>query len=210
VSAARPALPAVSVGVSSNVRPHIQPPSVCHALKTLLVILLLLLVIAVVALLVAKRLGLLGGAAGPWPLYVKRPLSQPEQVLYHRLIRALPEHIVLAQVQVSRVLGVKKGANFHEWNNRINRLSYDFVVCAKDSTVIAAIELDDKSHESASRKKTDEKKNKASADAGLRLLRWQVRSLPSEQAVRDELLPKALAESVPDQAAGKRRSAGVA
>ena len=68
--------------------------------------------------------------------------DRPEQLLYHRLVRALPEHIVLAQVQASRVLGVKKGYRFHEWSNRINRLSYDFVVCGKDSTVIAAIELD--------------------------------------------------------------------
>lgn len=122
-----------------------------------------------------------------WPFYVKRPLSQPEQVLYHRMIRALPEHIVLAQVQVSRVLGVKKGAKFHEWNNRINRLSYDFVVCTKDSTVIAAIELDDKTHEGSSRASTDEKKNKASADAGLRLIRWHVRSLPSEEIIREQI-----------------------
>jgi NOL1/NOP2/fmu family ribosome biogenesis protein len=179
-------------------------------LKSLFVILLILLVVAVIALLLAKRMGLLGAAAGAWPFYVKRPLTQPEQVLYHRLVRALPEHIVLAQVQVSRVLGVKKGFNFHEWNNRINRLSYDFVVCAKDSTVIAAIELDDKSHEAASRARTDEKKSKATADAGLRLLRWQVRSLPSEQAIRDELLPKALPEARPEQAASGRRGAGVA
>jgi hypothetical protein len=178
--------------------------------KTLLFVLLVLLGVAIIALVLAKRFGLVGGTSGTWPFYVRRPLSQPEQVLYHRLIRALPEHIVLAQVQVSRVLGVKKGANFHEWNTRINRLSYDFVVCSNDSTVIAAIELDDKSHESASRVKTDEKKNKASADAGLRLVRWQVRSLPSEEAVRDELLTRAPPESKPDQAANKRRSTGVA
>jgi hypothetical protein len=179
-------------------------------LKTLLVVLVLLIIIAVLALVVAKRLGLVGGTSGTWPFYVKKPLSQPEQVLYHRLIRALPEHIVLAQVQVSRVLGVKKGSNFHEWNNRINRLSYDFVVCSKDSRVVAAIELDDKSHESTSRARTDEKKNKASADAGLRLVRWQVASLPSEQAIRDELLSKALASSTSDQTAESQRGAGVA
>jgi hypothetical protein len=179
-------------------------------LKSLLVILLILLVITVIALLLAKRMGLLGAAASTWPYYVKRPLTQPEQVLYHRLIRALPEHIVLAQVPVSRILGVKKGANFHEWNNRINRLSYDFVVCAKDSTVIAAIELDDKSHETPSRVKADAKKNKASADAGLRLIRWHVRSLPSEQTIRDELLPKALTDARPESAANCRRGAGVA
>lgn len=151
--------------------------------------LLLLLVLVAVALVIFKSLGLLTGRSSrPWPFYVKRPLSQPEQVLYHRMIRALPEHIVLAQVQVSRVLGVKKGANFHEWNNRINRLSYDFVVCSKDSTVVAAIELDDKTHEFRDRVFTDEKKNRASADAGLRLIRWHVRSLPSEELIRQELL----------------------
>ena len=138
-------------------------------------------------LLLLKRL-LFRTSAPRWPFYVRKLLSQPEQVLYHRLIRALPEHIVLAQVQVSRVLGVKKGFNFYEWNNRINRLSYDFVVCGKDSTVIAAIELDDKTHEDAARARTDDKKNKATVAAGLRLVRWSVRALPSEEAIRSELL----------------------
>ena len=157
--------------------------------KSLVVAGFVVLLLVVLALAVLKKLRLLkGGAGSPWPFYVKRPLSQPEQVLYHRLIRALPDHIVLAQVQVSRVLGVKKGSNFHEWNNRINRLSYDFVVCGRDSTVLAAVELDDKSHEESSRAKTDEKKSKASADARLRLIRWHVRSLPTEEDIRAELL----------------------
>ncbi len=152
----------------------------------LFVIIVLALVVAV--LLYLWKQGLLAGkGAGPWPFYVKKPLSQPEQVLYHRLVRALPDHIVLAQVQVSRVLGVKKGSNFIEWNNRINRMSYDFVVCAKDSTVVAAIELDDKSHDSNRRAETDEKKNKATADAGLRLIRWNVKALPDESTIHREL-----------------------
>ena len=135
-----------------------------------------------------KKQGLLEGkGTGPWPFYIKKPLTQPELVLYYRLVRALPDHIVLAQVQVSRVLGVKKGSNFSEWNNRINRLSYDFVVCSKDSTVLAAIELDDKSHESSRRSATDEKKNKATADAGLRLIRWNVKALPDESAIQAQL-----------------------
>jgi hypothetical protein len=124
----------------------------------------------------------------PWPFYAKRLLTQPEQVLYHRLVKSLPDHIVLAQVQVSRVLGVKKGFRFHEWNNRINRMSYDFVICDKASTVIAAIELDDKSHEGEHRVDTDAKKNKATIDAGLRLIRWHVKSLPDELTIQRELL----------------------
>ena len=156
-------------------------------MKTLLVT--LFLIIAAVALLLhLKKRGLLSGNGnGPWPFYIKKPLTQPEQILYHRLVKALPEHIVLAQVQVSRVLGVKKGSKFNEWNNRINRLSYDFVICRKDSSVLAAIELDDKSHEAMGRNSTDEKKNKATADAGLRLIRWNVKALPDEASIQAQL-----------------------
>ena len=128
------------------------------------------------------------GAFCAMAFYLKRLLTQPEQVLYHRLVKALPNHIVLAQVQVSRVLGVKKGSRVHEWNNRINRLSYDFVICDKAATVIAAIELDDKSHESERRRNTDAKKNKATMDAGLKLVRWQVKSLPDEAMIQREII----------------------
>lgn len=178
-------------------------------MKFLLTLLVAVFILAVIVLVILKKLGLLNaGPNGPWPFYIKRPLSQPEQVLYHRLIRALPEHIVLAQVQVSRVLGVKKEANFHEWNNRINRLSYDYVVCSKDSTVIAAVELDDKSHEGSSRAKTDAKKSKATSDAGLRLIRWHVRSLPSEEVIRAELLsPASPAPTAPVSVNAKAKSA---
>jgi Protein of unknown function (DUF2726) len=85
-------------------------------------------------------------------------------------------------------LGVKQGSRFHEWNNRINRLSYDFVICDKSATVIAAIELDDKSHESERRRNTDAKKNKATIDAGLKLVRWQVKSLPDEAMIRRDII----------------------
>lgn len=123
-------------------------------------------------------------ADGPWPYYARKPLSQVEQVLYFRLCKALPQHIVLAQVGLSRVLGVKKSSNYQSWDNRISRMSADFVVCAKDATVLVVIELDDASHEKDRRKIADAKKEKALASAGIRLIRWQARSLPNEQEVQ--------------------------
>jgi len=145
------------------------------------VIFLLIICLPLFSLLVRRGLR----AGKEWPFYAKRPLSQPEQVLYHRLVAALPERIVLAQVQVSRVLGVKRGFNFHEWNNRINRMSYDFVVCAQDSSVLAVVELDDKSHEAESRRKTDAKKDRASSAAGIRVIHWNVKALPDQAAIRE-------------------------
>ena len=145
---------------------------------------LVVLVVLAVAFLVLKRRATTGAGDTPWPFYAKKPLSQPEQVLYHRLVAAMPECIVLAQVQLSQVLGVKKGFNFHEWNNRINRMSLDFLVCLKDSTVVAAVELDDKTPERASRVEADAKKEKALSAAGIALVRWNVAALPDENAIR--------------------------
>ena len=159
-------------------------------MKLLLVVLLFLVVLAAFALL-RKRRSATSDAL--WPYYAKRPLTPVEQVLYHRLVSALPEHIVLAQVQVSRVLGVKKGFKFNEWNNRINRLSYDFVVCSKDSTVLAAIELDDKTHQAAKRVAADQRKSKATADAGIRLIRWPAKSLPDRAEIEAAFTVRALA-----------------
>ncbi|MFA5913191.1 MAG: DUF2726 domain-containing protein [Burkholderiales bacterium] len=145
------------------------------------VVLLALVAVAVIAL---KKRGLPGSGDTPWPFYAKKPLTQPEQILYHRLVAAMPECIVLSQVQLSRVLGVKKGFNFNEWNNRINRMSLDFLVCLKDSTIVAAVELDDKTHEKTSRVKADDKKEKALSAAGVALIRWQVSALPDETTIR--------------------------
>lgn len=122
-----------------------------------------------------------------WPFYAKKPLSQPEQVLYFRLIQALPEHIILAQVQLSQLLGVKKGNNYQSWLNRINRMSADFVVCKKDSTIVAVIELDDATHLQTKRQEADAKKDKALNAAEIKIIRWQVKTIPDIVAIQAAL-----------------------
>ena len=131
-------------------------------------------VLTVLALLARRFLRPINSSSSTvaWPFYPKKLLTEPEQVLYHRLVRALPDHIVFAQVQLSRVLGVKKGSNFREWNNRISRMSLDFAVCRKDASIVAAIELDDATHDEPKRVEADAKKDKALASAGVRLVRW--------------------------------------
>lgn len=150
----------------------------------------LLVLLVVVVVIIAVVLALLKNNKGaavddaPWPYYAKQPLSSPEQQLYFRLCRALPDHIVLAQVGLSRILGVKKGSNFGQWSNRINRMSADFVLCSRNSTVVAVIELDDSSHERADRQAADGKKDRAVKSAGIRMVRWNVKAMPDEAAIR--------------------------
>lgn len=126
-----------------------------------------------------------------WPFYQRKPLSVPEQVLYFRLVNALPGHIVLGQVQLSRLLGVKKGNNAQAWLNRINRMSADFVICNKDSSILAVIELDDASHNGEKRKQADAKKDNALASAGIKIHRWHVNAIPDESAIKATLISPA-------------------
>lgn len=60
----------------------------------------------------------------------------------------------------------------------------DFVLCRFDLSIVAVIELDDQSHERADRRGADARKNKALADAGIRLVRIPAGALPSEDALR--------------------------
>lgn len=156
-------------------------------LKTSLIGGVLLILAAAIFLILRKR-PTIGSEETPWPFYVKKTLTQPEQVLYHRLVAAVPDYIVLSQVQLSRVLGVKKGFNFHEWNNRISQMSLDFLACRKDSTVVAAIELDDNTHRRESRIDTDKRKERALSAAGVALIRWQVGAMPDEGIIRQALV----------------------
>jgi very-short-patch-repair endonuclease len=165
---------------------------------------LTLLIGAVIAVIVIQLLALLLKRIAlkkrEWPFYARKLMSAPEQVLYFKLCRALPECIVLSQVGLSRILGVKKGNKFHEWNNRINRMSADFVICAKDASVLAVIELDDKSHNRSDRRIADAKKDKALAAAGIKIIRWKVNNVPDEAGIKQTILgqPVALAVDKPD------------
>ena len=154
------------------------------------IILLLVIVVVVVVVLVILKAKAQGGTGDEvWPFYAKKLLSQAEQVLYFRLVQALPKHIILAQVQLSRLLGVKKGNNYQAWSNRINRMSADFVVCNKDSSIVAVIELDDTTHQREERQAADAKKNKALTSAGIPIIRWQAGALPDEETIKSMLAP---------------------
>ena len=140
-------------------------------------LLALVMIIAIIGLLKVKSQGNSGGD-DIWPFYAKKPLSPPEQILYFRLVEALPDYIVLAQVQLSRFLGVKKGHNYQSWSNRINRMSADFVICKKDASIVAVIELDDSTHQKLDRQIADTKKDKALEAAAIKVVRWQAKSIP--------------------------------
>lgn len=125
-----------------------------------------------------------------WPYLKKKVLSNPEQILYSRLIKALPEYIVLAQVPLSRFIEVRKVNNYQKYFNKISRLSVDYLVCNKDFSVLKAIELDDSSHNNKARKLVDIRKDSAFKAAGIDIIRWRVESLPDEKIIKASILER--------------------
>jgi hypothetical protein len=147
------------------------------------------LVAAIAIGLILKRLRPQDGLLGrPWPLEAKRQvLTEREQVLYQRLVKTLPNHIVLAQVQLLQLLILKRKRRSYEVLNRISRLSLDFVVLNPDTSIVAAIELDDATHERDDRRWADARKSHALRSAGIQLIRWSARNLPDAATIRATL-----------------------
>jgi len=150
----------------------------------------LLGLLGIVVLVALSKLLRRKSPAGEWAVEPVGPLSEPEQVLYWRLREACPEHQVLAQVALSQMLRAKRGANRQATFNRFSQLVADFVVCTKAFEVVAVIELDDRSHDSAARAAADKRKNEVLAAAGYRLIRVSVSKMPSVTELRS-LLPAA-------------------
>ena len=121
-----------------------------------------------------------------WPFHARNPLSQNEAILYWRLTEALPEYVIFSQVHLPSILAVKKGNNFHSWNNRINKMSVNFMICRKkDLGIVVVIDLDDSNRKKEERGTTDEQKEKALADAGITMLRWNVKELPDTATIKE-------------------------
>jgi hypothetical protein len=148
---------------------------------------LLVLMLAVVIVVAAKLRRKDHASSVDWPLYPKKVLTPVEQQFYQRLIRAFPNHVVLAQVSYSQLFGVKRGnrVNYQSIVNRFNRLTADFVLCQRDFATVALFELDDRSHDRPARMSADQRKAGICAAAGVALHRINVNPMPNEAELRE-------------------------
>jgi len=143
----------------------------------------LLLLPLVIGLAVALGIALRHLHSAPHGGYrAKKPLSEPEQVLFWRLREAMPECVVLSQVSFSRFIepiaasvGVRQGLF-----NKVSRKTVDFIICLPDFTLVAAVELDDRSHQPA----RDNERDGILKSAGVPILRMNVREIPSVEQLK--------------------------
>jgi len=124
-----------------------------------------------------------------WPPQPTRVLSTQERLAFNVLTRALPDHMVLAQVPLSRFLNVPRRNSYADWLRRIGNQCADFVVCDMAAQVIAVVELQGAQATDRQRKRlTRIQRTLKAAKVPLHL--WNESALPGVDAARAQLLPE--------------------
>lgn len=103
-------------------------------------------------------------------------LNRAEQVLYGRLVRAFAGHIILAHVELRRLLAVdgRDGAE----------PVADFVVCRADFTALAVIELEDRVASPRMPRDKHHRKDRQLQAAGIKVIRLPADDIPPEAALK--------------------------
>lgn len=126
-----------------------------------------------------------------WQPQPTRILTAPERLAHVVLSRALPEHIVLAQVPLARFIRVPTRHSYSEWLRRVGQLSPDLLVCDAMTQVIAAVEVRPPSGRSSPRaQRRLERMSRVLEAAGIPLHLWTENALPSVEVAREAILQR--------------------
>ncbi|HYN53560.1 MAG TPA: DUF2726 domain-containing protein [Methylotenera sp.] len=119
-------------------------------------------------------------------LVSKIPLSEIEQVAYWRIKEAAGEDkIVMCQVAFSSFLKAERNSKegFAKFATARQKVA-DFVICNKDFSIFAIIEIDDSTHNTDK----DSRRDAITGEAGIKTYRYQARKLPSVDEMKKEIL----------------------
>jgi hypothetical protein len=119
-------------------------------------------------------------------------------MLYGRLVRAFPGHIVLAQVALSRLLTTDRpgaAATAGAIGGRPKHGVADFVILTAEFVAVAVLELDGRANARDGQRERDRRRDAALCAAGIKVVRLPVDDIPGESAL------KALVAALPLNAA---------
>lgn len=118
----------------------------------------------------------------------ERLLSKPENLFRNILKTGLPGHEIFANVRLADIVKVqhKHQGNKNTWLFRnIAQYHIDFLVCDKETNIIAAFELDDPSHDTDDGERRDAKKDECLNAVGIKLIRIRVEKMPRHSEIRN-------------------------
>lgn len=126
-----------------------------------------------------------------WPPTATRIMTTAERQAYGTLERALPGHMILAQVPLARFLKVPTRHSYSEWLRRLGTQCADLVVCDMASEVLAVVNVQPPAGtESERARKRLNRMARVLKAAGIPMHVWTDDALPSPEAAREMILPK--------------------
>lgn len=129
-----------------------------------------------------------------WPPTATRILTSAERQAYSTLLRALPGHMILAQVPLARFLKVPTRHSYAEWLRRLGTQCADLVVCDTASEVLAVVNVQPPAGSQSERaRKRLNRMARVLKAAGIPMHVWTDNALPSVEAARELLSPKSTA-----------------
>ena len=142
-----------------------------------------------------------------WPPQATRVLTTNEREAYDLLRRALPAHMILAQVPLQRFIKVPTRNSYSEWLRRVGHLSADLLVCDRHSQVVGVVEIIGSEPLSERAERRRERMTRVLRAAEIPVHLWPAATLPTPEAAREAIVPTpADAESVPPAAVPGSRS----
>ena len=124
-----------------------------------------------------------------WPPEVTRVVPQAERKALAVLRDALPDHLIFAQVPISRFVKVPTRNSYTEWMRRVGQVCVDFVVCDDSAAVVAVVELRRPDHaETDKARRRHARMDRVLKAAGVPLHTWREGSLPPATLAREMLL----------------------
>jgi hypothetical protein len=119
-----------------------------------------------------------------WPPQAVRVMTLGERQAFEVLRRALPGHVILSQVPLSRFISVPTRNPYNLWLQRAGRLAVDVLVCDFSSRAVAAIEVRtaDESQRAARR---HQRLIDVLRAAGVTVHEWNEDDLPSVAEARE-------------------------
>ena len=166
----------------------------------------LLLSVAVAALLlVGGWLWRRSARRGRTSVTSRRAFTQAEGMFWSRLNSALPDHLVLMAVPLTRFVTVRQAGGMGRNQRKLEALMVDFGVFRPDGSVASVVILEDS--DAAMTRRQVKLRRKLLERAGIKAVNWALKPLPSAETIIRHLNPAAIAYAAGGRGSARRSAA---
>jgi hypothetical protein len=132
----------------------------------------------------------------------RRAFSQVEGMMWSRLTSALPDHVVLMAVPITRLVAVRKSGGLGRNQRKLDALTVDFGVFRLDGSISSVVILEDA--DTALSRRQLKLRRKLLERAAIRTFNWSTKPLPTVDMIAKQLNPTPIAFAAAERGVAQR------